>query len=59
MQNNFQGKDMQLCHTTQFHMPLHFIKNCDTISACRGMFTLMTSVSAQAIDGSIAAIFHM
>ena len=34
MQNNFQGKDMQLCRATQFHMPLHFIKNCDTISAC-------------------------
>ena len=27
---------MQLCCKKQFHIPLKFVKNCDTISACQG-----------------------
>ena len=36
MRNNFQGKDMQLCCTTQFQMPLHFINKPKGVNAPEG-----------------------
>ena len=31
MRHNFQGKHIQLCHATQFHISLHFLKSAAQI----------------------------
>ena len=42
---------MQLCRATQFRIPLHFLKKCDTIAACQ--LDYVSTFTMQCLDGKV------